>query len=284
MLDVYSLYKSEKPALVIYDSPHSGTNYPDDFNHIGDDLLLRGCEDNYVDELFAGVEKLQADLLCAQFPRSYIDVNRADDDIDALLLDKPWEGDIRATPRSQAGYGLVRRLIKPNVFLYDRKLTQDEITKRLYSYYTPYHEKLEEIIYNAYKHHGSVWHINCHSMPNETAKPNRVLGLSTGQRQSADFVLGDRDGTTCDSAFTRAVRDFIRELGYNVTINDPFKGVEVIKRHSQPARGIHSIQIEINKSLYMNEHTLEKHSGFADTKATIDNIAVFIQSYAENNI
>ncbi len=276
MHDVYSVCKPEKPSLVIFDSPHSGKDYPADFDYACDFNLLRQCEDEYVDDLFSGACDLGAGFLCAHFPRSYVDVNRAIDDIDPALLQACWQGDINPTVRSDAGIGLIRRLVTTDIPVYDHLLTQDAIQQRIDHYYTPYHDQLQSLLDQAYDYYGSVWHINCHSMPDETAKPRRSLGLIGKNRASADFVLGDRDATSCALFFTREVRDFIRRLGYRVTINDPFKGVELVARHGDPARGRHSLQIEVNKSLYMDETTSKKLKTYDKVKTDITRICEFI--------
>lgn len=276
MQDVYSLFKPKKPSPVIFDSPHSGRLYPADFNYACAFDVLRRCEDEFVDQLFEGVCAMDAAYLCALFPRSYIDVNRAADDIDPALLADTWIGDIHPTSRSDAGIGLIRRLANPGEPLYNRPLTQDEIEQRIGAYYSPYHQALQNLIEDGHYMYGQVWHINCHSMPDSTARPQRPIGFSRGLGKAADFVLGDRDGTTCDPAMTRLLRDYIRGLGYHVTINDPFKGVELVERYSDPARGLHSLQIEVNKSLYMDETTGEKTATFDTVKADIDKICAFI--------
>lgn len=281
MQDVYSLFKPKMPSPVIFDSPHSGANYPADFHYACSFDDLKRCEDEMVDELFGCAVGLQAAYLCALFPRSYIDANRAADDIDIALLGEDWRGEIAPSARSDAGIGLIRRLIKPGVPVYARSLSQEEIERRIARYYTPYHNALEALIGEAHYMFGQVWHINCHSMPDSTAKPRRPMGFSGHQRSSVDFVLGDRDGTSCDPAFTRALRDYIRKMGYSVAINDPFKGVELVQLYSEPARGKHSLQIEVNKSLYMDEQTGQKKAHFSRVQDDIRLISAFIMDYAQ---
>ncbi len=271
---------------LIFDSPHSGTHYPADFKYACELHTLIGAEDNHVDDLFENVPKHGAHLLLAHFPRSYIDVNRAYDDIDAELLSEEWAGDfpINPTSRSDAGIGLIRRLVKPGIPVYNRALTSEDIIHRIEKYYRPYHNALVDLIEDAHYNYGQVWHINCHSMPAASAYPKRTIGLVGNQIKASDFVLGDRDGTTCDPAFTRALRDFIRELGYTVTINDPFKGVELIEKYSNPIRGYHSIQVEINKALYMDEKTHKRNAHYETLKSHIHDINRFIADYIKSRL
>ncbi|MEZ5919527.1 MAG: N-formylglutamate amidohydrolase, partial [Alphaproteobacteria bacterium] len=168
MNDIYTLTRPETPALpLIFDSPHSGTLYPEDFGYACDFHTLESAEDKYVDDLFASAPAFGAALLCAHFPRSYIDPNRSADDIDPALLAGLWDGalPIAPSPRSDAGIGLIRRLVRPGIPVYDRPLTSAEITARIERYYTPYHEALETLITEAHYNFGQVWHVNCHSMP-----------------------------------------------------------------------------------------------------------------------
>lgn len=277
MPDIYSLCKPEKPSHVIFDSPHSGIIYPADFNHNADDMDLRACEDHFVDELFETAPALGGMLLCANFPRTYIDLNRSIDDIDHELLNAPWQGEIYPTNRSLAGIGLIRRLIKQQTPLYNRPLSQAEIQNRIDQYYAPYYAQLEKLYQKTHTKFGKVLHINCHSMPAHAATIKTATRFTRGKTQ-ADFVIGDRNGMTCSPQITRAIQKFIFDLGYSVTINDPFQGVELIHRFSCPREQKHALQIEINKALYMNEDTLQKYDGWNKLKGDIEKLITFIIS------
>ena len=144
--------------------------------------------------------------------------------------------------------------------------------------------KLEELIEEAHYNFGEVWHINCHSMPSASARPRVPIGLRGFRALNSDFVIGDRDGSTADLHFRHAIADFLKSLGHIVSINDPFKGVELVRRYSNPARGRHSIQIEINKALYMNETTGEKNRNYNALKGDIEKLCAFIADYARANL
>lgn len=270
------MIRPEQGLPLVFDSPHSGILYPADFDHACDFATLEKAEDKYVDELFAGAPDQGAALLCAEFPRSYIDVNRCERDIDVDLLEDIWPEEINPTPRSHAGIGLIRRLVRPGMPLYSRSLKSAEIWARIEKYYRPYHAMLEQLIENAHYTHGHVYHINCHSMPTADGHSFRANPL-----KSADFVLGDRDGTTCDIAFTHAMRDFIKGMGYKVSVNDPYKGVELVRRYSNPATGRNSIQVEIARGLYMNEDTYKKSSNFKAVQADINKLIKFCADYVQ---
>lgn len=289
MPDVFRITRPQGTSLpLIFDSPHSGRDYPGDFDYVCSRPDLESAEDSFVDELFSAAPAHGAALLCALFPRSYIDVNRAEDDIDPGLLGERgaeiYPHPINPSARSDAGIGLIRRLVKPGAPVYGRALTYAEIQKRIETYYRPYHDALQKLVDEAHYNFGQVWHVNCHSMPSASAKPRQPLPLNRGRSQTVDFVLGDRDGTTCAPEFTRAIRDYLRSLGYTVTVNDPFKGVELIARHSNPARGRHSLQIEINKALYMDESSGRKTPGFEKLKTDIEKLVKFCAGFAQSRL
>jgi len=243
---------------LVCDSPHSGSTYPADFQTALPASILRWAEDAYVDTLWESVPRYGGTLLCAEFPRSYIDVNREPDDIDPNILAEPWTSEVRPTEKSRLGYGLFWHTVNGHA-MYDRKLWVGELENRLSTYYEPYHAALWRQIDAAVERFGVVWHLNLHSMPsNSYAAGEREAG-----RELADFVLGDRDGTTCDPTLTGIIEDYLRRCGYTVSRNDPFKGVALIERIGQPAEHRHSLQIEINRKLYMDEDTFEKTGEFA---------------------
>ena len=266
-------------APVVFDSPHSGTLYPKDFSPTCALSVLRQAEDTYVDELFGEAPRLGAPLLAALFPRSYIDVNRALDDIDPELLTEPWPSPLRPSEKSRMGMGLIRRTCKPGVPMYARRLPVAAVARRIDTYYRPYHEELAGLLDRAYSRFGAVWHVNLHSMPS--------VASAAGADQSwdrADFVLGDRDGSTCAPHFTRMVSELLTRMGYSVKLNDPYKGVELVRRYSNPKQGRHSLQLEINRRLYMNEDSLAKSPNFDRLKQQMTELAATICAYGRDQL
>ena len=179
-------------------------------------------------------------------------------DIDETLFEAQWPDPVNPSEKSKAGMGLIRRLSLPDEPIYDRKLTIAEAQHRIRNYYRPYHETLEQLIDAAFAKWGSVWHINCHSMKEH----GNAMNIDAGRRR-ADFVLGDREGTTCVPELLHSVRSFLIEKGYSVSLNDPYKGLELVRRHGRPSEGRHSLQIEINRALFLDEVPVEKTGGFA---------------------
>lgn len=278
--NVYKILAPETARLpLVFDSPHSGSTYPDDFKYCCDLEMLRRAEDPHVEDLYSNVTKYGASLLMALFPRNYVDVNRAIDDIDEEILCDPWHSPLKPSVKSAAGHGIIHRLIKADYPIYDRKLSLPEVQQRIDGFYLPYHQALKSLLDESYEKFGQVWHIDCHSMSSLAAKEGSAFQRAFGE---ADFVLGDRDGTTCDPRFTIAIRDFLGSLGYKVFVNSPYKGAEIVQRYSNPPNGRHSLQIEVNKALYMNEETFEKGNNYNQLKDNIGKLVGFISSWVSH--
>ncbi|MGD9615654.1 MAG: N-formylglutamate amidohydrolase [Alphaproteobacteria bacterium] len=259
---------------LVLDSPHSGAVYPEEFAYRCPLPVLRRAEDAYVDQLYDAAPAHGATLIAALFPRSYIDANRAADDLDPAILARPLPPPL--TPRPVTRVGLVRRHARPGIPIYDSKLEPEDVLARIERYHAPYHRVLDDSVDRLHREFGAVWHINCHSMP---SYGNRLLGR---RGEHGDFVLGDRDGTTCERDFTEFVARFLRGLGYDVRINEGYKGVEIVRRQGRPAANRHSLQIEVDRSLYMDQKTLEKLPGFdrlrADLTGLVEAVAEYIRS------
>ncbi|HYC14442.1 MAG TPA: N-formylglutamate amidohydrolase [Stellaceae bacterium] len=261
---------------LVFDSPHSGVEYPRDFDFICPLEMLRTAEDTYVDELYAAAPAHGATLIGAYFPRSYIDANRNLGDIDQELLDTPWPGEAMPGEKSRLGMGLIRRLAVPKRPVYGRKLGVAEVKARIDRYYEPYHRELAGVADRLHARFGGVWHVNCHSMKSvSNAMASEGAGVVRG-----DFVLGDRDGTTCAPELTEFVRHFLRARGYDVKVNDPYKGVELVRRHGRPREQRHSLQIEVNRKLYMDEASFERNANFPRLKADLDALVAALAGFA----
>jgi N-formylglutamate deformylase len=267
----FDLTQPAAPALpIVIDSPHSGTDYPADFEYCAPMRLLRMAEDTWVERLWANAPAHGATLLAARFPRSYIDPNRSLLDIDAALLDAPWPGPVSAGRKTELGIGLVWRLLDDTP-IYDRRLSVAEVQQRIEECWRPYHAALESALDSALLPTGASpargacrWHLNVHSMGDDAY---RRLGLPI--KPLADFVLGNLDGTTSDQATMDVLAAPLRAHGFSVAFNDPFKGVEIIRNSGQPEVGRHAVQVEVKRSLYMNER-FEPVAGYARVQAAID--------------
>ncbi len=266
---------------LVLDSPHSGEAYPEDFGYAAPHAVVRQAEDTHVARLWRGALLHGATLLEANFPRAYIDANRSIEDIDpALFADgECWPGPVNLSRKTELGIGLVWRLARGGVPMYARKLTIAEVQRRIEVCYVPYHAGLDALIDERHRRFGCVWHLDCHSMP----AVGDALSDDPG-RERADFVLGDRDGTTCAGEFTRRVAAAITALGYSVALNDPYKGVEIVRRHGRPAEGRHSLQVEIKRTLYMDERTLEPNEGYARLEHDLARLAATLAAFVRQRL
>lgn len=262
------------PLPLVLDSPHSGERYPADFDHAPPRAEVRRAEDTHVARLWRCALSHGATLIEATFPRAYIDPNRSLDDLDPELLADAWDGPVVSSRKTEQGIGLVWRLARGGVPMYTRRLRAEEIRRRIDDFYLPYHAALAQELDAWHLRFGAVWHVDCHSMP----AVGDVNADDPG-RERADFVLGDRDGTTCAGEFTATVAHVLRDLGYRVAVNDPYKGVELVRRHGRPAARRHSLQIEINRRLYMDEETLVPNAGYAALQSDLDRLMAVLAAF-----
>lgn len=249
-------------APLVLDSPHSGVDYPEDFRPAVDLAVLRRAEDTHVEKLYDFAPALDVAWIEALFPRSYLDANRDLTELDVGLLADDWPGPLATDPvvlsKVRLGKGLVWRCTDEGLPIYDRKLSAAEVRQRIETCWRPYHAAVARAIEEAHARHGYSIHLNCHSMPAVAAShATDFPGLV-----HADFVIGDRDGTTASPALSQLVCEVLRGFGYDVSYNHPYKGVELVRRYGDPARQRHGIQVEVNRKLYMDEATLQPNAGF----------------------
>ena len=254
-------------SALVLDSPHSGTQYPADFMFSCEALVLRRAEDTHVEKLYDFAPSLGVHWVEAHFPRSYLDANRNTTEIDETLLDALWPGaietDVKVMSKVRLGKGLIWRTTDDGLPIYSRQLSVAEVQARIANCWQPYHAAMVSAIDTAHTRHGYSIHVNCHSMPaiassNATDFPGEA---------HADFVVGDRDGTTAHPDLSQLMCEHLRGMGYSVAYNHPYKGVELVRRYGNPASQRHSIQLEINRRLYMDENTLAITPGFSPLKA-----------------
>lgn len=272
----YTLLEPTAPAVpLVCDSPHSGTVYPEDYAHACPRALLRRGEDTHVEALWQAAPSVGATLLHAHFPRTYIDANRTLDDLDPGLLAGPWPEPLNPGEKTRLGFGLVWSRVNAQTPIYDRALTVAQVRHRIDSCYKPYHAALSQAIESTAERFGGVWHLNLHSMPNDAYERLQIAS----PHPLADFVLGDRDGTTCEPGFVDLVERELRACGYTVARNDPYKGVQLIARIGQPARNRHSLQVEIRRPLYMDEATRERNAGFDRVQRDLAKLLAMLAGY-----
>ena len=265
----YTLDKPKgKAAPILFDSPHSGRNYPDFFLKASrlDAMTLRRSEDFFVDQLFAAVPMLGANFLRAEFPRAFLDVNREPYELDPSLISGklPRIANTRSI-RVAGGLGTIPRVVTEGRNIYHSKITYAEALARIKWLHLPYHRKLTTLLDAAFADAGFAVLIDCHSMPS-------LAGSDTGG-QAIDFVLGDRFGSSCSAKLTRLVRDKLTSLGYFVVLNKPYAGGYITEKYGDPRHGIHALQIEINRALYLSEDSLRKTRGFKKLQADLTELS-----------
>jgi N-formylglutamate deformylase len=281
-MDHHCAYRLHRPAPgtelpIVLDSPHSGTDQPADWDTVLDTTERRGFEDCFVDALYANAPLHGATLLAARFPRLYIDPNRSLDDIDEALLDAPWPGPVKPSQKTALGFGLVARVMRERP-VYARQLTVADVQRRIDTCWQPYHQALWRTLDETHARHGSVWHLNVHSMGDDAYKT-----LKLPEKPLADVVLGDLDGTTADEPTMALIETVLRDHGYSVARNDPFKGVEIIRRSGRPAEGRRALQIEVKKSRYMDLATLQPHEGFDALKTALDAMLAALAAHVRSH-
>jgi len=248
---------------IIFASPHSGRDYPQDLlrNSQLDRHALRQSEDSYVDLLFDDAPKYGAPLLRALFPRAYVDVNRAREELDPRMFadELPRDADSRSS-RVIAGLGVIPRIVADGHDIYSRKLFYTDAQRRLTACYDPYHAALSTLIDDARAQFGCAVLIDCHSMPSAGGAPFRA-----GEPQ-IDLVLGDRFGSSCAPSITDLAEGTLGALGYEVTRNAPYAGGYVAASYGRPKSGVHVLQIEINRALYLDEKRIARTSGFEELR------------------
>ncbi|MCC9625893.1 N-formylglutamate amidohydrolase [Thalassospira sp. MA62] len=241
---------------VVFASPHSGRHYPADLvdnARIGS-FELRASEDAFVDQLFASAPKLGAPLLCATFPRAYVDVNRGALELDPRMFDGdlPSNAEVHSM-RALSGLGSVPRVVSGGVEIYKGRLPVQVALDRIETFYHPYHRALRKLIDQTREDFGFCILIDCHSMPGDS---------SDSAKNRVDMVLGDCYGSSCHPSLTQFVDDCFRPLDFNLSHNDPYAGGYCTRHYGRPDQNVHSLQIELNRALYMDETTITPHRGF----------------------
>jgi N-formylglutamate deformylase len=249
---------------VVFTSPHSGRLYPDELLAATrlDPLALRRSEDSFVDELFAAAPDHGAPLLLATFPRAWCDANREPWELDqTMFADRLPAWVNTSSARVGAGLGTIARVVASGEAIYRDKLSFADAERRIRTCWQPFHDTLAGLVAETRERFGVCLLIDCHSMPSHGQ-------IRSGSR-AADFVLGDAHGTACASRFTRLVEPLLAEQGYTVRRNDPYAGGYITRHYGRPREGVHALQIEIARELYMHEIRIERLPGFPSVQCSI---------------
>jgi N-formylglutamate amidohydrolase len=251
--EAYDLSRPARPTCpVVFASPHSGRDYAPDFlaRVVLDSRAIRSSEDAFVDRLFEMAPGMGAPLLCARVPRAFIDLNRAADELDPAVI----EGIARVphNPRISSGLGVIPRVVAGGRAIYRGKLTLAEAEARIRRFWHPYHQALARLVEETRDSFGQAVLIDCHSMPHEAIEAH----TRPGQRRP-DVVLGDRFGATAGREVMDGIEAAFVGAGLRVGRNAPFAGAYVAQAYGRPSRGVHVVQVEIDRALYMDEERVE---------------------------
>lgn len=262
------LEPAEGSSFVIFNSPHSGRVYPRSLLSASrlDLATLRRSEDFFVDELLAGVVQRGHPVMRAHFPRCYVDVNREPYELDPRMFEGrlPSFANTRSM-RVAGGLGTVARVVGDAQEIYDRRLPVDDALRRIETLYKPYHRALRRLFTRVHRDFGAAVLIDCHSMPSTAGAKD--------ERPRADVVLGDRYGTSCAGVVSDVIDAALRTLGYSVSRNKPYAGGFITEHYGNPAAGLHAIQIELNRSLYMDEKRYLPSATFARVAHDLETMA-----------
>jgi N-formylglutamate amidohydrolase len=256
----------------VYASPHSGTLYPPEFLAAArlDRLAIRRSEDSFVDELFAAVPRHGAPLVAARYARAYCDVNREPYELDPAMFEDELPSFANTTSlRVAGGHGTIARVVGAGAEIYHRKLTFAEADRRIREIYQPFHATLSRLLTETRARFGAAVLVDCHSMPSTGGPLERDSG-----RQRPDIVLGDRYGSACAPELVETATRVLQGLGYRVTRNAPYAGGFNTHHYGRPADRIHALQIEINRSLYMDEGRMQKLPDFARLAVDLERLVV----------
>jgi N-formylglutamate amidohydrolase len=256
---------SGRPTALVFATPHSGRLYPAAMMRASSlgPLAIRRSEDALVDELLEGAGTLGVSMVVARYARAYMDVNREPYELDPAMFEDELPPFARGrTPRVAAGLGAIARVVGEGQEIYDRKLSFAEASDRIETVHKPYHAALSSLLAQTNARFGRAALIDWHSMPSAAARGGRG-------RRAPDFVLGDRFGAACGAVLIDGVERALRALGYEVARNAPYAGGYTTEFYGDPARGVHVLQVEINRALYLDEAAVTPNAGFARLKANL---------------
>jgi N-formylglutamate amidohydrolase len=249
-------------APIIFNSPHSGAVYPAEFLDASriDLPALRRSEDSFMDELIEGLSALGFPTVRVNFPRSYVDVNREPYELDPRMFAGrlPSFANTRSM-RVAGGLGTIPRVVGDGQEIYRERLSVENALARIEALYKPYHRALRRLINKAHQAFGAVVVVDCHSMPS--------IGVSRDEARRPDMVIGDRYGTSCATLLPDMVEKTMNRLGYSVGRNKPYAGGFITEHYGNPASGLHTIQLELNRAIYMDERRRERGARFAQVAA-----------------
>lgn len=263
------LAPAEQTAPVVFASPHSGRDYPPEFIAASrlNVVSLRRSEDAFMDEIFAAAPDFGAPLLCARFPRAYVDANREAFELDPAMFTDPLPDYVNTrSPRIAAGLGTIARVVTDGEDIYHEPLRFEDALGRIEALYRPYHKALQGLLQATQERFGGCLLVDCHSMPSGQLAPE--LGAGDGNKP-ADMVLGDCFGTSSAPVVTDIAKAALEASGFTVALNKPYAGGFTTRHYGRPREGVHVLQVEINRALYMDEKLVRRGPGLPALKCRL---------------
>lgn len=273
------LHPDRNLSCVLFASPHSGRDYPWSFvrHSVLDEHTIRSSEDAFVDQLFDCAPEYGATFISAGAPRAFVDLNRSAEELDPALI----EGVRRAghNPRIASGLGVIPRVVANGRAIYCGKITQAEAHRRIEQYWQPYHDMVQKLLDAAHQRHGQAVLLDCHSMPHEA-----MDGVARSGMKRPDVVLGDRFGASASGDVVDRVEAAFASAGFVVTRNTPFAGAYITQAYGRPTRGQHAVQVEIDRSLYMNEKLIRPNGDFETVRAALRRVVAEVALIGQGRV
>jgi N-formylglutamate deformylase len=273
------LHPEKHTSCVVFASPHSGRDYPWSFlrKTVLDEHLIRTSEDAFVDRLFDCAPQFGASFLKAEVPRAFVDLNRSADELDPSLIEGVRR--VGQNPRIAAGLGVIPRVVAGGRSIYRGKISKVEAQRRITLYWRPYHEMLQKLLVSTYQQFGQSVLVDCHSMPRDA-----IDGFAKGGKQRPDVVLGDRFGSSATAEIVDRLEAAFVAAGFVVTRNMPFAGAYITQAYGRPNKRQHAVQVEIDRSLYMNENLICPNSNFTQVQVALRGVIKEVAMIGQGNV
>ncbi|SFB04004.1 N-formylglutamate amidohydrolase [Poseidonocella pacifica] len=268
-----------RQTSVVFSSPHSGCDYPASFLEQStlDEHSIRSSEDAFVDQLIGSVTDYGAPLLSAVAPRAYLDLNRSAEELDPALIEGVRK--LSHNPRVASGLGVIPRVVAGGRAIYSGKITQDEADRRISRHWYPYHERLRQLLTESHALFDEAILVDVHSMPHEA-----IEGIGRVGAPRPDVVIGDRFGASAGAGIVEQVEQALRGAGLRVARNAPFAGAYIVQTYGRPARNQHALQIEIDRSLYMDEREIRPNENFEEVRALLSGVMAEIAAIGQERL
>lgn len=264
--EVADILNHLSPSPFLFSFPHSGRNYTNSFKQSSrlNALQLRSSEDAFVDGLFTEVCQHGGNKLVALFPRAFVDVNRLPDDLDPDLFSEPLAESANIhMPLVKAGLGVIPRVVGHQQNIYHGKISLSEGQQRIDQHYHPYHQWLDLLTTSAQVTHGFSLLTDCHSMPSRFSK----------NQPAPDFIIGDLHGQSCHRSIPETIYNYLEQAGFSVQLNQPYAGGAITRKYQSTQLGLHAVQIEINRGLYMDENSVQKSNNFDHLQLVLNGLS-----------